>query len=585
MQMIDVLKKLRALENPSEAVTMAIENTANLGEGKLDDLADARAEKEAAKDKKPEAKTDVKGKRYGGAAQKNDVPEKDDEDLDEGVKSPPARTVNGGYITKQDGKWVVDREDLDSGKRIVRRGELITFTKAGKTYIARVSNTANGRDDDCYLLKDIALTEGKLDDLADARAEKEAAKDKKPEAKTVVKGKKYGGADQKNDEPDKDLDESIDDLDDEIGFTTGTTKKEREEQDAADERKSDRRGGSGKDIEEGRLNEKSTSEKQARTMAAAAHNPKFAKKVGIAGKVAKEFNKADTGTKQLSNAMKHKKTVKEGAVKELLMDFLEALDTNQRIQRIALEGHGHFNDVYDAVENLLNTSEQYSHVGNNLKADLVAEGMKHLGFANGPSEDELNDFTDLSMRSGEMGMQGNDTPAGNRAWQQSQMDDDFEQLEGMFNESMGSEVMDADTVEHDMGQESKLNISTNLSSDGTKSVTVSADGDQADALLQMLKMAGIGGQGGSVAPTEVPHAAEIEVVDAGAEEVDEEDEYANTPEPTTHTSTSQMMDRGTDLNRPKKQNFPLRARGDNPMTAEAKLWNDYEYLKNKVVKK
>jgi len=36
--------------------------------------------------------------------------------------------------------------------------------------------------------------------------------------------------------------------------------------------------------------------KQARTMAAAAHNPKFAKKMGIPKKVAKDFNKADTGT-------------------------------------------------------------------------------------------------------------------------------------------------------------------------------------------------------------------------------------------------------------------------------------------------
>lgn len=31
-------------------------------------------------------------------------------------------------------------------------------------------------------------------------------------------------------------------------------------------------------------------------MAAAAHNPAFAKKVGIPVKVAKEFNKADAGT-------------------------------------------------------------------------------------------------------------------------------------------------------------------------------------------------------------------------------------------------------------------------------------------------
>jgi len=37
----------------------------------------------------------------------------------------------------------------------------------------------------------------------------------------------------------------------------------------------------------------SKSKKQARTMQAAAHNPSFAKKVGIPVSVAKEFNKAD----------------------------------------------------------------------------------------------------------------------------------------------------------------------------------------------------------------------------------------------------------------------------------------------------
>lgn len=40
----------------------------------------------------------------------------------------------------------------------------------------------------------------------------------------------------------------------------------------------------------------SKSPKQARTMAAAAHNPQFAKKVGIPQKVAKEFNAADKGS-------------------------------------------------------------------------------------------------------------------------------------------------------------------------------------------------------------------------------------------------------------------------------------------------
>ena len=47
----------------------------------------------------------------------------------------------------------------------------------------------------------------------------------------------------------------------------------------------------------------SYSPKQARTMAAAAHNPQFAKKVGIPQGVAQDFNKADTGTAQLKQAM------------------------------------------------------------------------------------------------------------------------------------------------------------------------------------------------------------------------------------------------------------------------------------------
>lgn len=40
----------------------------------------------------------------------------------------------------------------------------------------------------------------------------------------------------------------------------------------------------------------SKSKKQARLMAAAAHDPKFAKKVGISQSVAREFNRADTGS-------------------------------------------------------------------------------------------------------------------------------------------------------------------------------------------------------------------------------------------------------------------------------------------------
>lgn len=51
----------------------------------------------------------------------------------------------------------------------------------------------------------------------------------------------------------------------------------------------------------------SKTKKQARTMAMVAHSPGMAKRMGIPMKVAKEFNRADTGTKKLSSAMKTKK--------------------------------------------------------------------------------------------------------------------------------------------------------------------------------------------------------------------------------------------------------------------------------------
>jgi hypothetical protein len=45
-------------------------------------------------------------------------------------------------------------------------------------------------------------------------------------------------------------------------------------------------------------------------MAAAAHNPKFAKKVGVPSKVAKEWNQADKGSKLLKSAVKKSKPLK-----------------------------------------------------------------------------------------------------------------------------------------------------------------------------------------------------------------------------------------------------------------------------------
>ena len=51
----------------------------------------------------------------------------------------------------------------------------------------------------------------------------------------------------------------------------------------------------------------SKSPAQARMMAGAAHDPKFAAKVGVPVKVAKEFNQADKGSKLLANALRSRK--------------------------------------------------------------------------------------------------------------------------------------------------------------------------------------------------------------------------------------------------------------------------------------
>ncbi len=50
----------------------------------------------------------------------------------------------------------------------------------------------------------------------------------------------------------------------------------------------------------------SKSKAQARLMAAAAHDPAFAKRAGVPQSVAKEFNAADKGGRMLKQAMQAK---------------------------------------------------------------------------------------------------------------------------------------------------------------------------------------------------------------------------------------------------------------------------------------
>ena len=77
-----------------------------------------------------------------------------------------------------------------------------------------------------------------------------------------------------------------------------------------------------------------------------------------------------------------------------------------------------------------------------------------------------------------------------------------------------------------MGQESngKMNITTNMNSDGNKSVTITADGDAASDLMQMLKLAGM--QGGDVQQQE---PVGVMVVSNDEDEVEENLEIRANP--------------------------------------------------------
>jgi hypothetical protein len=117
-----------------------------------------------------------------------------------------------------------------------------------------------------------------------------------------------------------------------------------------------------------------------------------------------------------------------------------------------------------------------------------------------------------------------------------------------------------------MGQDDgSLSINTSMNSDGTKSVSVNATGDQADALAQMLKMAGIGGHNHAE-----PKAV---VIQAGPEEQVEEErdiEYANTPDEEVE-NVDAIMHQGNDLNREKEQYAGMPKAGDNPMATRESI--------------
>ena len=148
-----------------------------------------------------------------------------------------------------------------------------------------------------------------------------------------------------------------------------------------------------------------------------------------------------------------------------------------------------------------------------------------------------------------------------------------------------SESQVAECGDMDMEQNDSMNVSTNMNSDGTKSVSISAQGDRADALLQMLKMAGMrphdNDNSMGMTEPEVIMVSSAPHDDMHDEEMMDE-EYANEPEQEYETIDS-IIRQGNDLNREKRQYADSPKLGDNPMAEEVMLDEELQDLLDSVL--
>lgn len=179
-------------------------------------------------------------------------------------------------------------------------------------------------------------------------------------------------------------------------------------------------------------------------------------------------------------------------------------------------------------------------------ASAIATGAKAVGRAlGGPDDKELLDR--LARDAGNPNRYNEDT--------------ELNELARLAGLSVSESVTLGDIATDMEQQQGRVNVSTNASSDGNKNVTITADGEAADQLMSMLKMAGLGGGSAHAEPE-----AELVVSEPEVDiEMDEaEEQYANAPEE-CYQGQDVITHQGQDMNREKKQFAGMPKAGDNPM--------------------
>jgi hypothetical protein len=321
---------------------------------------------------------------------------------------------------------------------------------------------------------------------------------------------------------------------------------------------------------------KGMSKKDAKDFASTKHK-------GLPKKVNEDvmLDEGGNALKHIANRFKHevKNFMNSGFMAENLYDALYDyyLDTGEMPYGVAKGREG---DPYQWVEERF-----YSDMGSGMSESVITEQpvadntlselARLAGITNedGPGaallygKDKPESFGDKLKSAGKSVRQAID-----KATLPSAMHADYDRIEAE------KDKREADAKSKTLGecgmdmphQSDTMNVSTNMSSDGTKSVNISAQGDRADELLQMLKMAGMRPHNDHSVTMSEPEVIMI----SGDQMMDEEreTEYANTPEEEYQTVDS-IIRQGNDLNREKRQYADKPRQGDNPM-AESMLDND-----------
>lgn len=147
--------------------------------------------------------------------------------------------------------------------------------------------------------------------------------------------------------------------------------------------------------------------------------------------------------------------------------------------------------------------------------------------------------------------------------------DELAKLAGITTESADCGAMSQiGTMAHEMEQQQgKINVNTNASSDGTKNINISADGEAAEQLMAMLKMAGLGGGEAHAQQADIV-IAQTEAKEYGSTDVAEPEEYVNSPREQVsgmrQSPTTGMAGGTDDLNKEKDQDPETANKAANP---------------------